>query len=249
MIESESLNTIENYLFVDIGNSNVKMKSFEVNKWNNVFQSNHNDLNSISESFRENPEIYERIIISSVVDSVTEKLESFFSPVPVQVLSINDIPPDTLNYDTPETLGIDRYLACLGAWKLSKAAVVVIDSGTACTIDYMAMDGVFQGGVIFPGLRIWENGLRTFAPALPAVEHKIPHIWPGKSTETSLQWGLSGAYWDVIESALKRYKTKFGDFDIWLTGGDSDDISRLLEQTAIIDKNLVFEGMKELIIH
>lgn len=248
MIESESLNTIENYLFVDIGNSHVKMNSFRKNKWKEVFQTNHHDLKDLSYHFGKNPETYKKIIISSVVDTITTEIKSFFSPIPFQELSVHDIPGTTLDYDTPETLGIDRYLACLGACKFSGTAVVVIDAGTACTIDYMTEGGVFHGGIILPGLKIWEEGLKLRTPSLPSVERNIPPIWPGKSTEASLQWGLTGAYLDVIEAALERYKAKFGEFKLWLTGGDSDDINRLLEQTMIIDKNLVFEGMKELIL-
>ncbi len=247
MIESELQNNNGDFLFIDVGNSFLKMKTFQKGTWHDVLQLGHHELDKIGDFFGENPIAFAKVFISSVVEGITHQLESFFSPIPVHLLTIRDIPGESLDYETPETLGVDRYLACLGACKLANDAVVVIDSGTACTIDYMDAHSVYHGGVILPGLRIWEDGLKNHAPALPGVERGIPPVWPGKSTRTSLQWGLIGAYMDVIEAMLKRYKRKYGEYKVWLTGGDSDDISRYLEQPSIIDKNLVFEGMKALV--
>lgn len=248
MIESESQNKSGNFLFIDVGNSLLKIKTFQGGGWHEVLQIEHRDLDKIEEYFGENSMEFDEIIISSVVKEITGQLEAFFSPVPVRRISIRDIQKDSIDYETPETLGIDRYLACLGACKLAKDAVVVIDSGTACTIDYMDARSVYHGGVILPGLRVWEDGLKNYTPALPEVDREIPHIWPGKSTQASLQWGLTGAYMDVIAAMLKRYKAQYGEYKIWLTGGDSEDISRYLDQPSIIDKNLVFEGMKAIIL-
>ena len=247
MIESELQNKNGEFLFIDVGNSFLKMKTFQKGTWHDVLQLRHQDLDRIGDFFGENPMVFTHVIISSVVEDITQQLESFFSPIPVHQLTIQDIPGEALDYDTPETLGIDRYLACLGAAKMANDAVVVIDSGTACTIDYMDARLVYHGGVILPGLRLWEDGLKNQAPVLPGVTRDIPRVWPGKSTKSSLQWGLIGAYMDVIEAMLKRYKAKYGGFKIWLTGGDSEDISRYLDQPSIIDKSLVFEGMKALV--
>ncbi len=247
MIESELQNKNCEFLFIDVGNSFLKMKTFQKGAWHEVLQLRNQELDKVRDFFGENPLVFTKIIISSVVEDISRRLETYFSPVPVHILTVRDIPAEVLDYETTETLGIDRYLACLGAGKLANDAVVVIDSGTACTIDYMDARSVYHGGVILPGLRIWEEGLKHQAPVLPEVEREIPHEWPGKSTKTSLQWGLTGAYMDVIEAMLKRYKAKYGEYKIWLTGGDSEDISRYLGQPSIIDKSLVFEGMKELV--
>lgn len=244
MNETEQSDNSNKILYVDVGNTLIKLKKYNGNSWDNIYQVTHNDLKILADYFGEHASRYERVIVSSVVDDVSKKLYTIFNPLPVIFLETNTIPQNQLNYNTPGTLGIDRFLSCYGAWKKTKGQVVVIDAGTACTVDFMDNDGVFQGGVIMPGLKILEDGLTRYAPALPGVDRKIPEIWPGKSTEASLQWGITGFFKDALDTMLFRYEKQYGHFTLWLTGGDAVFLQQYLQNDVKLDSDLVFEGMR-----
>jgi type III pantothenate kinase len=244
MNETEQLKDSEKILYIDIGNSMIKVKTFRDANWVNVLHIPHKDVHLLEDHFLKNDYRYNEVILSSVVKELSTLIYDIFSPVKIYSLNIQDISLDKLDYESPETLGIDRYLACLGACYNSGGSVIVIDAGTACTIDYMDENSVFRGGVIMPGLRMLENGLQQFAPALPPVERSIPDKWPGKSTIKSLQWGITGVFMDAINMALDRYHNVYGSFSLWLTGGDAQFIQNHIDRSASINSNLVFEGMK-----
>ena len=94
-----------------------------------------------------------------------------------------------------------------------------------------------------PGMAILEKGLEQYAPKLPTVIRMVPGSWPGKNTESSIQWGLAGFFRDGIEAALRRYEEQYGDFDLSATGGDAEWVSSLLSREAKVRPNLIFEGM------
>lgn len=247
MNESEFPKNHIDTLFVDVGNSFIKLKFFDGDQWRNLFKCEHEELGKKADYFFEFADKFESVVMSSVVDSTTSQLRSLFAPKPVRIIAARNIPGQLLDYETPETLGIDRFLACYGAFIQSPKAVVVIDAGTACTVDFMDQSGIYHGGVIMPGLRILEESLKEFAPSLPSVERVIPHTWPGKSTSASLQWGLAGAYIDMLVAALERYTNEYGEYDLWLTGGDIEVLTQYLEHPFQVNADLVFEGMRTFI--
>lgn len=184
------------------------------------------------------------MVLSSVVEKTTRQIIEHDLSIDLITVETDDLSPELLDYSTPQTLGIDRYLACYGAVALQHSSVVVIDAGTACTIDYMSADNVFYGGVIMPGISAMEQAVKLHAPALPEVARTIPEVWPGKSTQDSLQWGLAGAFADSLKAALARYREAFGPFDLVLTGGDAQWLSMVIKTNLRIEPLLVFKGMK-----
>ena len=162
-------------------------------------------------------------------------------------LSFQTVPGNFMRYSTPETLGLDRYLACLGAAQQlrNEEAVVVIDAGTACTIDFMWKEGIYEGGVIMPGLQIWEEGLRDRTPQLPSVDRIIPKSHPGKTTRSCLEWGLMGSFAAAIRYHIYRYEEELTDrLKVMVTGGDGEDLlSPLQLATRQFDEYLVPKGM------
>ena len=181
----------------------------------------------------------------SVVQSAVEKINEILGDDhSVKWLTIDDVPPKSLDYENAHTLGLDRYMACLGAKMKSDEPVVVVDAGTACTIDYMDDKGVYRGGVIMPGLSLWERSLKEFAPALPTVVRDIPMKWPGKNTEDSVRWGLSGAFVEAVNGMIRNYDPWS---KVWVTGGDGDWLAKRIERSAKVDDNLVFDGIRSLL--
>lgn len=240
-------NNIKLPLFVDIGNSTIKAATRGMSKWEPLKPIGVANAADFAEWLQSNSTIFSKVIVSSVRSDISSALQSELTGVPLKILTTADIERSKLNYQTPNTLGIDRYFGCLGASSHSAKAVVVIDNGSACTIDYMSTSEVYMGGIIMPGLKSILNIFNQVAPELPLIEVQIPTVWPGKSTATSLQWGQVGFFIDGVNAALERYRLAFGDFDIYLTGGDAALLAPLLKGTIRKRSNLVFEGMERLL--
>ncbi len=240
-------NKLKFTLFVDVGNSVIKAAIKKNGLWNVLKSFNLENINVFTGWVLSHSAQFSSITISSVRSDITAVIEKELSFIPIKVLSLKDVDHLKLNYETPRTLGMDRYLGCLGAVSHSSNAVVVIDSGSACTIDYMSSDEIYMGGVIMPGLEVLMNIFKVKAPELPIVEPKIPSTWPGKSTHTSLQWGQVGLFMDGINASLERYKSAFGDFDLHLTGGAAKTIEELIKKEARVRPYLIFEGMERLL--
>lgn len=232
----------ESTIFVDIGNSSIKVGFVEDNEWT---------VHTFSDAVEAAREINNyvqpvlQILVSSVRENQRDALVNMIEHSEVRVITIHDVDTAKLDYETPETLGIDRFLGCLGAKAISGKPVVVIDSGTACTVDYMDAQGVYHGGVIMPGFKSIMEIFKKTAPELPSVEVAIPEVFPGKSTKTSLQWGQVGFFMDGLISVLQAYDTKFPDYDLYLTGGDAEILSLLLGDVGEVNGHLVLRGLAE----
>ena len=135
-------------------------------------------------------------------------------------------------YTRPETLGVDRWLAMLGARALvSGRGFVVVDAGTAVTVDYVSAEGVFAGGIIFPGVRTMVNSLNTATgqirigahnPSSEAIELQNP------STENAVANGVLHTCLSSVQSAIARYRDHDPGVTVILTGGDAELLARHL---------------------
>lgn len=247
MSNIDSLNT-EKFLFLDVGNSAVKAVYRQKGKWTSVHHKGKGHATDLIEWIKSHIRDFEAIVMSSVRKEIGNAFEEELQEVECITLSVGDIPDEMLDYATPETLGIDRFLACYGAVALTSKSAVVIDAGTACTIDFISADEVFRGGVIAPGFSAFNALLSKRAPVLPFIESDtlIPEVWPGKSTIASLAWGQAGFYRDAIMAALKRYEEEYDSFDVFITGGDARKIESLLGMQGRIRPFLVFKGMERM---
>ncbi len=241
-MSDNDLEKVKKSLFIDIGNSSFKLAEKVNGEWERIEGNYRNGL-AIKSWLNYSGKKFDRAVVCSVREDRLKELEETLSDVMFTKISIDTIPKGKLDYQTPKTLGIDRYLGCLGAQTEINDSVVVIDAGTACTIDFMDEHGVYRGGIIAPGLRSMLNIFKENAPQLPEVESKLPEDWPGKSTTTSLQWGQLGFYIDGLEAAIKRFKEKYNASHIYLTGGSAEFLSAFFSFEVCVDNFLVFKGM------
>lgn len=226
--------------YLDVGNTSAKLGKFIRSGWKIELRVPRNEYQELPKLLR----IFEKrdsIIACSVVDEVSNILKKFTNTT---VLTLDDIPIDQLSYQTPHTLGLDRFFACFGAWGNSKSAVIVIDAGSAVTIDLMDSNGVYQGGIIAPGLRALEIGMKQVTPTLPQVDRGVPVAFPGKTTYECIQWGISGFYIEGLKAFINKYKLMHPDASIWLTGGDLVHLEDLAIDVRI-NGNLVLDGLHQ----
>jgi len=235
-------------ILIEAGNTYVKAVKAEGDRFREFFRVKTADTDRISAKIGQLP-ADEEVVLCSVRNDATSAIMDAASHIEIKRITYKNLGSVSLTYDTPETLGIDRVIACLGAIDDATGTdVIVIDAGTACTIDYMTQDGVFMGGVIIPGLAVQRRGMRELLPQLPDPPPDIPSILPGKPTTESIQWGLYGGFLESIASFIRRY----GPAAIYISGGDGLLISNFLKQQKhllpIYRKELVFEGMRAWII-
>ncbi len=228
--------------YLDIGNTAIKIKSWTGNSWQQVYTTETANAAETASWIKRQDK--NTVGVSVVPDAVKKMNETMGDSKLLKWLTVDDLPKKSLDYESPATMGMDRYLACLGALSLAEKSVVVIDAGTACTIDYMDDKGVYRGGVIMPGMMLWEKSLQQYAPALPKVVRDIPMRWPGKNTEDSVRWGLSGAFVAAVDGLVRKY-----DYlaDLYVTGGDGDWLAKRIERSPKVNSNLIFYGMKQLV--
>jgi len=231
--------------YLDIGNTHFKMALFRGDKVSIVAEGRIDR----QEDFANGMGLItadDQLIISSVRKDILQLLKKNVLTKSVHVIGNQDIPPERLDYSTPETLGVDRFLVANAAFRESGKRVIVIDAGSAITIDLMDEKGIYKGGVILPGLHIQQQSIRDSLPELPAVESVIPEQWPGKSSKECLQWGVMGTLQFALNGFLNRYLSEFRDADVYLTGGDADVIESVIKNDVHFRRRklLLFDGMR-----
>lgn len=232
-------------VFIEIGNSSVKAVRVTGNRWIKLFKIGINQ-DTILENELSNLSDDEQVILSSVRKEIADVVQNHSDRLTIYQITTADLGIIKLNYKTPESLGIDRVLACLGAAVHSKGQdVIVVDAGTACTIDYMTKDYTFNGGVIMPGLAVYRKAIKNILPELPDVKVELPGSFPGRSTDEAIRWGLYGGFLNAIQSFIELYKKDGIISDLYMTGGDGELIAGYFKDhyKCIYKDNLVFKGM------
>jgi type III pantothenate kinase len=146
-------------------------------------------------------------------------------------------------YAVPERLGADRLLAMIAAHRAYDGPVVVVDCGTAVTVDFVDASGSFRGGVIAPGLGLMRAALNRGTHALAPVEQPAgPTL--ALSTEAAIASGCLAAIVGLIVMIVDEVKTTTGrDPKCLLTGGDAPRLIPKLSLPCHHDPDLVLRGL------
>jgi type III pantothenate kinase len=147
-------------------------------------------------------------------------------------------------YGTPETLGCDRLAAAVGAYSLFPATdCMIIDCGTAITIDFVGRDGNFLGGNISPGLQTRFNALHTAAGNLPLGQVADMPQTIGTTTDTAIAAGvLQGAGYEI-----EGYVGQNASSTVIFTGGDALFFAKHIKSSIFVVFNLILVGLNKVI--
>jgi type III pantothenate kinase len=171
---------------------------------------------------------YGAIVVCSVKPVWTEMVRHIVEEdlnEKVQVVG-EDIPlPMTAWVDEPRKVGTDRVVAASAAYAVVEDAVVVVDLGTAVTIDLVDEHGVFQGGVICPGFAISAQALSEHTAQLPVVTVHRPDGPYGKNTADAINCGLYYSIIGAMEEIIRRYAEQIGRWpQTIITGSGAETI-------------------------
>jgi type III pantothenate kinase len=173
----------------------------------------------------------------------------------LRVLSSHQDLPVQIRLPQPERVGIDRLLNVVAAKDRVKRplSILIVDAGSAVTVDWVDVTGAFLGGVIFPGCRLMAKALHDYTAALPevAIDRVNPPL-PGNSTAGAIQ---AGVYWAVaggIKAALRHMAARShsmsrhvnNDPAVFLTGGDAELLAPVMDSRVIVWPEMTLEGIR-----
>jgi len=154
-------------------------------------------------------------IISSVVPQSLFNLRNlsrrYIGVVPMVIGSPDVDLGVEVRIDKPSEAGADRLVNAVGCRAKYDGALIIVDSGTATTLDVVSADGAFEGGVIAPGINLSMQALHTAAARLPRIAIERPERVIGKNTVGAMQSGVFWGYIDLIDGLIARVRAEYGE--------------------------------------
>ena len=249
-------------LAIDIGNTNIVLGAFDgdtlVRSWrlHTVRERTSDELGLLVHALFDHDRIdrskIEGIVLGSVVPPLTTvtraMVERFFG---VRALTIEPGVETGMPilYDNPAEVGADRIVNGIAAYerwgRASQRPVIVVDFGTATTLDAVTATGEYLGGAICPGVQISADALFQRAAKLPRIDVRKPATAIGRTTVGAMEAGLFFGYVGMVEGLVRRMDTELGgDVVCVATGGLADVIASETTLIHHVDADLTLQGLK-----
>ncbi|MDP6986667.1 MAG: type III pantothenate kinase, partial [Phycisphaerales bacterium] len=238
---------------IDVGNSCTRVAAIQDTSTSDPVSLDNGDLGAVTQAVlrqrKSLPEVSPRpIVMASVNDGFADQLASALKdqlseevyrvgvdlPIPVRC----DLAPETIT-------GVDRLLNAAAAFDVLKQACIVVDAGTAVTVDFIDGDGTFHGGAIAPGGRMQLRSLHEYTEALPDLDFVAPETDAfGRSTSQAMLKGVHFGIQGMVRILAEHYADHYGAYPtIVATGGDADTLFRGDELIDRIVPDLTLQGI------
>lgn len=232
-------------LAIDAGNSRVKWGWHDGVAWNGLatvslieFAAANHDINPFAAT-HENPQ---RIVISNVAGEGVHQLlvnwTSIFEAEPLWVQAAAEGCGVRNRYERPEQLGPDRWAALIAAHALQAGACLVVNAGTATTIDMLSAEGEFRGGLIVPGVDLMRFVLHEHTGRLPIQEGAYRDT--PRNTLDAIESGCRHAQAGAVE---RMYRLAGEQGVCLVSGGAGPTLVGMLSIPCRYVENLVLEGL------
>jgi len=232
-------------LIIDIGNTAVKAALFEDKEL--IISTVLNGCTLQNTLIFVGEQIVSNAIISSVKTLNTD-IEQIIQHFDAHFLDEYTPLPISIDYKTPNTLGKDRIAAVVGAsFLFPKYDVLVLDSGTCLTIDFINKEKVYKGGRISPGLEMRYKALNQFTNSLPLCKFSEISMFLGDDTSSSIISGVQQGILAEVREIINVYKKENKDTIIAVTGGDCFFFEKELKNSIFANPFLVMEGLNEIL--
>ena len=238
------------FLIGDIGNTSTKIcilnKKFQILRSYNfetIKMYRNNLLKNIIRK-KTNKNINPVFLFSSVVPKVFLNIKNSLKSTKYKILEIKNLKINKLikiNIKNKKNLGSDRIANAIGAKNFKNC--LVIDFGTATTFDVIK-NGIYEGGVIAPGVNLSIKNLSQETALLPIINLKSHQKSYGKNTIEALNagfvWGYEGLINNIIDKIISRSKIKY---KILLTGGYANFFKKMIKKKVVIDQDITIKGI------
>lgn len=149
-----------------------------------------------------------------------------------------------IHVDVPSQVGSDRIVIAVAALAEYKAPLLLLDLGTATTIEAVEPDNVYMGGVIIPGVRVSLDALTSRAAQLPGISLDQPKQVIGKNTVDCMRSGMMYGTAAMIDGLVERMEEELGHHcTLIATGGLAQFIIPLCKREIILEKDLLLKGL------
>ena len=239
-----------NYIVGDIGNTLIKIcilnskfktiKSFFLDT--KKIYSKKYFMDNVKYSL--NKKLSTELLFSSVVPLALKAIKNHLKNTHFKVIELKDLNLKKIikiNVKKVKQLGSDRIANAIGANKFKNC--LILDFGTATTFDVIK-NGIYQGGVIAPGINLSILNLNKSTALLPMFNLKKTKKSFGKNTKDALNsgflWGYEGLINNIIDKIIQKRKDKY---KIILTGGYANLFKKMIKMKSIIDQNITIKGI------
>ncbi len=242
-------------LAVDIGNTNIVMGLLEGTVVRHVFRMQTQRDESVFDAKNRVETGLSRHtsgpISGAVVASVVPGLAAVYREAIAELTSMHPrvVGPTTptgvlISLDSPEDVGVDRYVNLAALAGLGLGGIVVVDLGTATTFDVLSPQDTFLGGAIAPGLGCTANALAAAAPSLPRAPLTAPPTAVGRNTVDALRSGLLLGYVEMVDGLLRRITAEVPfPVTVYATGGLASTVAPHCTRVDFIDPELTLKGL------
>ncbi len=229
-------------LCFDFGNTRLKAAVFE----NDIFKEevvlpNDDTLTIENLLTKYHPE---KTILSSVIDHNTGIEQLLASKTNFHKLSHLTKVNFTIPVGKPESIGADRLALCAAAVHFYPGKNnLVISMGSCITYNFINQYHQFIGGSISPGMEMRFKAMQEFTAKLPLVQAEWNFPLIGYDTKTNLQSGVIAGISFEMAGFIDSYATKYNNFNVVLTGGDTAYFAGQLKKKIFADCNFLFKGL------
>ena len=235
------------YLLIDAGNTHLKYSYEKAGKFHDIQRLQHDEL---SESyFNAHWKSVDQIIIASVAKaSIVTQILQWSANLNIKVQQVHSEIQRfsvTVGYENVSQFGVDRWLALIGAAKIfPQQTCLIVDSGTATTVDLLTDKGKHIGGWIFPGLDLMTTSLSLNTANIGKTQALATQVNFENNTQGNVINGCVAATVGAIELAIKQVNQYEQTVDQFiLTGGKADQLSGYFNGRAVVINELVFHGL------
>ncbi len=238
-------------LVIDVGNSRMKWGLYGPRGWTALGATPNSDIGTLAlRDWHNVPRPVRAIGVNVAGEAARVRVEGQLTRwrlVPEWIVAGESACGVTNRYARPAQLGADRWAALIAARQRSRAselfppACIVVNAGTAVTIDALDVEGVFRGGLILPGIWLMLQALVENTAALksqPGAFREFPD-----NTADAIQSGAMQAICGAIEQMRRRIDTNPAQVRIYLAGGAAGEIAPLLNPPVEVVDSLVLEGV------
>ncbi|WP_373495820.1 type III pantothenate kinase [Aquiflexum sp.] len=229
---------------IDIGNTRQKTALFEDGKV--LLEENYGDFGIFMEAAKSLQ--FQHAIISSV--TYTQKQLEDQLGFPFLFLDKNTDLPITNKYATPETLGVDRKAAVIGARSIfENGPLLAVDLGSCITYDFLDENDNYLGGAISPGLQMRFRAMHQQTARLPLAELESGTVpeFVGNSTVSCLRSGVYFGILNELNGFVQTYQKQYHNLKVIICGGDSKIFESLTKDHIFVIPNLILYGLDRIL--
>lgn len=239
------------HLLIDVGNSRVKWRL--VTSAYNADEASHSGLLADLAAFIEELDTSAIQVLVAAVNQTNDLKALLFEGGFKGVQNTFSQPSQlglTNSYIHPERMGVDRWLAMIAAFTCMKNSnnsrgIIVVDAGSALTIDVVSATGKHQGGYIVPGLLMAQQALFANTECIIQYDETTTDSGPydkyralGNNTAQCVEYGVI----NQMAALVKQIEEEYSNYEIFFTGGDGELLAGFFK-AGIVDKDLVFKGL------